>query len=244
MAQTQGPPTVRRGPNAKAHPYPYEIAIRAQTFTVGATFYYAFADAAIGDYFKAVPDYYDRVRSLFLSRGLSADGWEVNWKAFEAYVNTFPNPIIQNALLTAIAHWDAYVSRLAAFVRFARRHVGSPGLAKKEMKALGRVAFLPVPEQLDALSTASGAVFPLEIPSVNSLYEMSLVRNLGVHCEWIVDSTYLAHSRSKQWSPGDLRTVAIAELEEWRVALTDVISATSRSIAAKYATAPDFIPSP
>ena len=119
-------PNIRRGPNASSHPYPFQIAIRAQTFIAGATFYYAVASAGLGEYFSAGPSSYECIKNLFLQRGLSPVAWETNWKSFESYVNTFPDPILQNALILATTHWDAYVSRLANFIAFAR-HSGSVG---------------------------------------------------------------------------------------------------------------------
>jgi hypothetical protein len=242
MSSKAWPPKLPRGPSTKVHPYPLLIALRAETFIVGATFYYAFADAAIGDYFRTVPAFYDRIRAQFLSRGVTPEGWESNWKAFEAYVKSFPSPIMQNALLTAIAHWDAYLSKLAAFIGFARTYVPGPVIPKKHIRALNRVSFLSVPEQIQALSNVSGAVFPIQPSSVSSLHEMSLVRNLGMHNEWFVDATYLAHTKSKGWPLGALRTVAMAELEEWRRSLSDLIAGTSRSVAAMYVSAPGFPP--
>jgi hypothetical protein len=244
MPTRSWPPTLRRGPSSTSHPYPLQIALRAETFIVGATFYYAFADVALGDYFREVPTFYERLRSLFLSKGVTAEGWETNWKAFEAYVNAFPSPIVQNALLTAIAHWDTYVSKLAAFVRFGRTFVPSAPISRRQEKALKRVSFLSVPEQIDTLTQASGITFPIQSAAVASLHEMSLVRNLGMHNEWIVDSTYLAHTSSTRWLLGSLRAVAIAELEEWRRCLSSVIAATSMTIAVKYVSAPDFPPEP
>ena len=235
-------PNIRRGPNASSHPYPFQIAIRAQTFIAGATFYYAVASAGLGEYFSAGPSSYECIKNLFLQRGLSPVAWETNWKSFESYVNTFPDPILQNALILATTHWDAYVSRLANFIAFARSYVTSPTLTPKQEKALIRVHFLPIPQQLPIMQEATHLDFGVPPPSVSLVYEMNLVRNLGLHNEWIVDATYLAHTSATKWSLGQLRTVDVAELESWRAALSDLIIATSKPIAAMYVVAPDFPP--
>ncbi len=42
---------------------------------------------------------------------------------------------------------------------------------------------------------------------------MSLVRNLGLHNRWEVDSPYLAKTDRQGFEPGELRTVDVGELE-------------------------------
>jgi hypothetical protein len=240
MTKQEWPPHLYRGPNSTAHPYPLEIAFRAQIFIVGAIFHDAFLDAAVGQYLHQEGNPYLRIRSLFLEQGLSEQSWEDNWKAFEAYMRAFPNPVFQNALFSMVMHWDWYIAKLGKFVEFSLSHVGGNNLSKKQAGDLQRIGFKNISDQLSILSESTSLGFELDSSQVSNIVEMDLVRNLGMHNQWSVDDYYRQKAMSPDWKVGTLREVNIKDLEIWQEALTSTILITSNIVAKKYVNVPDF----
>lgn len=234
------PPRLFRGPQSTVHPYPLEIGWRAQTFIVGAIFYNAFIDEAVGLYLHENENPEPKMRDKFLTNGISRQTWDENWKAFEAYIKTFPNPTIQNALFGMVMHWDWYIEKLGAFVEFARQHVSSPSLSKTQEKTLQNIGRQSISKQLAILSSATGIEFDGDPTIISNLGEMGLVRNLGMHNQWIVHERYHTESINRNWQVGMLRTVTMKDLEIWQLALTNTILNTSKMIAEKYAGVPDY----
>jgi hypothetical protein len=236
MTKSNWPPHLFRGPQSTAHPYPLEIGLRAQVFLTGAIFNDAFLDAAVGDYFKQVPDFYERVHSLFMTRGLSETAWEENWKAFQAYRSTFPNPIFQNAVFSMVIHWDWYIAKLGGFVEFSLARLGG----KTANKELHRIAFKKIADQVKILSDSTKLVFPLESEVMAQLIEMDLVRNLGMHNHWTTDEYYCKMALRRDWAPGTIRDISITDLETWRDALNTTIHITSTMLAKEYVAVPTY----
>ena len=239
MTKKDWPPRLYRSPQSKAHPYPLEIALHATIFTVGAIFYYAFVDAAVGEYVKDQNSYH-HIRTLFLGRGLTDQAWEENWRAFEAYLKAFPNPVFQNALFGMVMHWDWYIAKIGKFVEFARTHYGDPTLSKKQQSVLNHIAFKSIGDQITILSDSTSLAFDLDSDLISELTEMDLVRNLGMHNQWAVSGYYRQHTASRYKEIGAIRVVDVHELEAWQRAINSVIGATSVSIANKYVNVPDF----
>jgi hypothetical protein len=241
MNSKEWPPRLFRGPQSTAHPYPLEIGFRAQVFTVGAIFYNAFIDEAMEQYLHQTENPYLKIRDQFLSYGVSEQVWDDNWKSFEAYINAFPNPTIQNALFGMVMHWDWYIEKLGVFVEFARYHVDSPSLNKKQEDTLRRIGFQNISNQLAILSSATGLKFDTDPTIIPNLVEMDLVRNLGMHNQWAVTEFYRERAIDPNWQIGMLRTVTMKDLEIWQQSLTDTILNTSKMIAEKYVSAPDYV---
>lgn len=230
------PPHLYSDTQSTAHPYPLELGLRAQVFLTGAIFNDAFLDASVGDYFKLVPDFYERVRSLFMTRGISETVWEDNWKAFEAYRNTFPNPIFQNAVFSMVMHWDWYIAKLGDFVEFSLVKLDR----KIENKELHRIGFKKLSDQLKILGESTKLVFPLESTVIADLIEMDLVRNLGMHNQWTTDKYYCRFALRRDWTPEIIREVSLTDLETWHHALTTTIHVTSTMIAKEYVAVPAY----
>lgn len=241
VMNSEWPPRLVRNSQSKAHPYPLEIGFNAHVFTVGAIFNNAFIDAAMGIFLHQGENPYLKIRDQFLAQGLSVQAWEDNWKAFEAYLNTFSNPTIQNALFALVMHWDCYIGKLGTFVEFARLHVNSPVLTNKQEKILAKIGFQGISKQLSILSDATGITFDTNSIILSNLIEMELVRNLGMHNQWAVTQFYLDRTINSDWQIGKLRVITIDELEAWEKVLLDIIRETSTKIAEKYVAAPDYI---
>jgi hypothetical protein len=237
---SQWPPRLYRQPRSTAHSYPFEIGFRAEVFVTGAIFYSAFIDEAMGQYLQQTENPYLKIRARFIEYGVSEEDWENNWKAFEAYMDAFPKPTIQNALFSMVMHWDWYIAKLGKFVEFAREHVLSPTLSKKQEDNLRRVAFKGMADQVEILCEATGLRFDGDGTIIPQLVEMDLVRNLGMHNQWAVTDYYRERAISPNWKTGMMREVTMNELENWRDALAYEIRTTAKLIAEKYVKAPDY----
>jgi len=234
------PPNLRKGPHSTVHAYPIQIGLSAQVFTVGATFYHAFADAAVGEYLKTAADPYGHIRDMFLANGLSPEAWEENWRAFQAYCSRFPSPVFQNALFAMVSNWDWYITKLGAFLEFARGTIPDPPLTTARRRALSRIGFKNIEEQLVLLEASTSLTFHLSPDSRSDLIEMDRVRNLGMHNQWAVDEYYKTRAQRSSWELGEVRSVDAADLLKWQNALTSTIHITSTLIAAHYLSVPEF----
>jgi len=57
--------------------------------------------------------------------------------------------------------------------------------------------------------------FDIPANQLESLSEMTLVRNLGIHSQWEVDATYLKWSKTQRFKLGQQRVFTPEELNEW-----------------------------
>ena len=207
---------------------------------MGITFYYMFADEAVGQFLRSDPDAYIKVKAGIERHGLSRHAWETGWMSFESYLKAFPNPVLQNALFGMLMHWDWYISKLGKFVQFGRVHVLCPPLGRKEIRQLGAIGRIPLREQFGLLQAATGVSPNLPIATIESLVEMNLVRNLGMHNQWEVDEHYKQRARSGDWLVGSIRAVSWDEIREWQANLSDAVRATAILIAQKFVEAPEY----
>jgi hypothetical protein len=233
-------PEFVRLPSAKAHPYPFKIALQAQRLIQGSVFYASFVDLAVGQYARIVPNAYTGIKSAFIEEGMSESTWEISWECFEEYLHLFPSPVFQYALYSLVIHWDWFISKLGRFVFFARSNDKTPELAIKEENKLNRLGFERTRAQLLVLGNATGLTFNISTQSLELAEEMLLVRNLGMHNEWDVDQFYLDRTKTTNFKLGDQRTFTPTELYDWQSALIDMISKLSTAIAKRYVALPDY----
>jgi hypothetical protein len=232
-------PSVTKAPDAKAHAFPLQIAFQTYEFILGVLFYAMFSDVASGAYVH-LPNGLNQLESKLLQEGLSKKEWDRGWKHLQKYMPIFENTVFQNVLILMRSHWDWYIRQLGGFVRFSRNHISSPTLSNKEQKHLDYVDRKEIREQLTILEGACGITFNLPITVMDSIEEMSLVRNLGLHNRWEVDSFYLSKTSMSGCELGDIRLIKIDELREWASCLSKIIDGTSFPIAIKYVSAPDY----
>ncbi len=164
--------------------------------------------------------------------------FNISWDCFVEYMNEFQHPIFQHSLYSMISHWDWYVSNLGKFVSYAIKHI-SP--EKPENPYLVKLNRKPFREQISILNMTTEISFRFEDAAVESVEEMSLVRNLGMHNEWDVDEDYLKKTNVKNWQVGQKRTFDIIEVNKWHSALLNIVSVTANSLANHYANVPKYI---
>ncbi len=232
-------PEMDRKPNGTAHPYPLQVAFQAQEFLQGTLFYAITADLAAGGFVRQAGGL-EALRNVMASRGLSNTQWESAWGIINKYSPVFQRGVFQNFLIIMRSHWDWYVRKLADFVMFARGHVECPELSDEDKRELGQLGFKKVSQQIDILEEACGVKFGIQAETVNALYEMGLLRNLGLHNRWEVDAFYQSRTQSGKWEVGEVRIIDQREMFTWHGHLIQAIQRTSNTLAAKFAKAPTF----
>lgn len=232
-------PLVIREPNAKAHPFPIQVAFQTYEFILGVLFYATVSDTASGDFIR-MPDGLNRLEVKLLQQGLSKAEWDRGWNLIQKYMPVFENTVFQNVLMLMRSHWDWYIRQVGEFVRFARTHMVDPLLDNKQQKLLDNIDRKELKDQISVLEMACGITFNISSSVMESVGEMSLVRNLGMHNRWEVDDFYLNKTLSAGWEIDDIRLVEINELRNWASSLNKMIDETSFPIAMKYASVPDY----
>ena len=216
-----------------AHPYPFQISFQTLEFLQGALFYAAFADTASGQQVRRLGGI-DEVESAMARSGLDASAINEGWAILGKYKEVFEASVRQSALVSMNSHWDWYVRRLANFIRFSRSYLELPELKKADASQLARADRLPITEQLDILQVSTGIDFGLTETDVIELFEMTLIRNIGLHNRWEIDETYLKKTQKIGLIIGDLRIVEASELQLWHSLLIKVISRSSVELAKEY----------
>jgi len=227
--------------NARAHPFPFQIAFQTQEFIQGAIFYISIADISSGAYVRQ-KDGLKELEADYYSQGKEKGTWEMGWKLLEKYKDVFKITVFQNVLVTINSHWDWYIRNLGNFVIFARNYFEGPLLNKTGKSDLNRIGFLSICHQLVILEKSCGISFGIPNDKLEVLKEMSLVRNLAMHNRWEVDQKYLDKTSYKQhWNIGELRFFDSSELRLWHQSLLEAINKTSISIATKYLNTPTYV---
>lgn len=235
-------PSYSRKPGSPVHPFPYQLSTRALELLQGATFYPAFMDAIAGLYCDNNKNMVEELRLVFIANGMTEEDWEISTKCLTKYMNYLPNPVIQAAVVECLSHWDWYVGKLGRFIEFARKYGPKPIMSGKTEPKLSSISLQSFTDQIHILDEASGNAIRLADSYVKNVFEMVLVCNLGVHCQWEVTAYYLKSTKTIGWSLGDEREVNPGELEAWRTALYIIITDTSSHFAKMYAKVPDFNP--
>ena len=123
--------------DAKAHPFPYQIALQTLEYLQGAVFYFICADEAAGEFIR-LPGSLDRLKAVLLKGGMQEWNWDSGWSYLDKYREIFRNAVFQNVLVVIRSYWDWYITKLAKFIVFAREAKGD-ALSEKDRKRLLRI---------------------------------------------------------------------------------------------------------
>lgn len=221
----------------RAHPFPLQIGYQTLEFLQGTLFYAAFADIATGQQVQR-PGGVDEVEKLMKDSGLGSTVLNQGWNILQKYKAVFEGSISQAGLIAMNSHWDWYVRRLSAFIRFSRSHLGLSPLSKDKESKLARADFLPMADQLCIIQESTDVDLLLSENNMAELSEMTLVRNIGLHNRWEVDEIYLRKTRKSGLFVGDIRFITPGELQHWHSLLIKVINRSSAELAKGYSGVP------
>jgi hypothetical protein len=226
-------------PGAKAHPFPFQIAIQTFEFIQGMLLYAAITDVATGNYIRD-HDGLERLKNFFLSNGLKQDEWDSSWKYIGKYPLIFNSTVFQNVLVQMRSHWDWYIRQLVDFVKFSHNYFTEFPLTDKQIKILSSLGRKEIKDQIFLLQEICAVDFEISEDSIVVIVEMAQVRNLGLHNRWEVDQYYLDKTQTSGWEVKDIRAITVEELQEWSSAFREMINKSSEKIAIKYYKVPDF----
>jgi len=228
-------PPITSTPDAKAHGFPIQIAFQTQEFIQGAMFYYSFQNIASGEFVRSNPGVIDR---KMIEQGFNKPALDQAWKILEKYFDVFRTTVFQNVLVSFCSHWDWHSRKLSEFI--ATHHAVAVGqiLTERQLKEIRRIDRYAIPQQLAMIEQICNMQIGLSIDQRALLREMSLVRNLGLHNRWEVDSYYLEKSSCKKYQVNHLREFDVDELRTWHQALLNTVQLTGLEIAIKFKNAP------
>lgn len=230
-------PSVTSADPRRAHPFPLQIGYQTLEFLQGTLFYAAFADIAAGQQVQR-PGGVDEVEKLMKDSGLESTTLDQGWNILQRYKTVFEGYRYQAGLIAMNSHWDWYIRRLAAFIRFSRSHLSLPPLSKDKESNLARADFLPMADQLCIIQVSTNVDLLLSDSDTAELSEMTLVRNIGLHNRWEIDEVYLRKTSRSGLSVGNLRFVTPDELQCWHSLLIKVINRSSAELAKVYCDVP------
>jgi len=219
--------------DAKAHPFPIQIAFQTQEFMQAAIFYAMFSDIAAGKFVRQT-DGLTRVKDKLIAEGMTNQLWEDGWKYLEKYQEYFSQAIFREVLISLRSYWDWYIRKLGRFVNVNRSLVTEKPLSKNMEDKITKIGFKEINEQIELLQKSCAISITIDATTSDLLYEMSLVRNLGLHNRWEVDAYYLAKTQSTGWSLNEVRNFNVTELQMWHSALVETINQTSIPVSIKF----------
>ncbi len=205
----------------------------------GALFYIAFINEATSAYMQ-MPGAMQEMRSVFSRYGYTDETWETSWLCLEEYFAAFSDPASRHAMFAIKSHWDWYVTHLGRFIRFGNQAVGDPPLSPALDEDLDMIGFKSIAKQIDILHKTTRLDFEIPRNQIDSLSEMTLVRNLGIHSQWEVDATYLRWSKVTRFKLGEQRVFTPQELNDWYRILVTLIDKISSMVSRKYPQVPEY----
>jgi hypothetical protein len=232
-------PSVSKSSDSSAHAFPFQVGLQAQEFIQGTMYYVAFQDIAAGEFVR-LHDGTGQVEALMLVHGLNKDASDQAWKILGKYLDVFKSSALQNVLISFCSHWDWYIRKISDFIQNTYFEVFHTALSNSDIKQLERADHLSLPDQIHLIERLCKIDLETTELELNTLREMSLVRNIGLHNRWEIDSKYLSKSITKDFQLGHLRKIEISELTIWHSLLINIINKSSIAIAKKFNGARDF----
>jgi len=241
MAERIPLPKVVMRKDAKAHPFPCQIALHTRELMQGAVFWFICADEAAGEFIR-LPNGLNMLKANLLKASMKEEEWECGWNCLNKYKNLFQNVVFQNVLIVIRSYWDWYITKLVEFIIFTRENTDNTLMAKN-LKKLRRITHKEILEQISIVEQVCKLEFQVSEETKQRIKEMSLVRNLGLHNRWEVDQYYLDKTLEyKRWQTGDIRTFDSHELKLWHGSLINLISKTCKPVAIQNASAKAYPP--
>ena len=233
-------PDMARGEDSKIHPFPFQIAVQTLEFMQGALFHALFVDVASGAYVR-LPDGMSNLERILMEKLDSSKTYDEAWGILGKYQAVFEKIPFQSVLIAMNSHWDWYARKLINFISFARQNLSHAALEKYEEKRLQRFSSLPIGEQLEVIQIAAGIKFALAAEEIAELQEMNLVRNLGLHNRWEIDSRYLQRTIRSGYQIGELRIIEVGELNKWHQLFIKAVQTTGIEVALAFVNASDYL---
>lgn len=223
----------------KAHPFPLQIGFQTLELMQASIFHAMVMDEAAGQRVRQT-DGVQGIDQALLNAGLEKALLDDGWKYLGKYKGLFERFVTQSVLIALRSQWDWYIRNLGSFILVSKRSEAHDALPRAEEKDLERIGFKDILSQLAILDKCADINVEVSGSVEAAVYEMSLVRNLGLHNRWEVDDHYINNTRAPSWQRGEIRVFDIPELEGWHRALVRLVNDTWSPVAVRFKDAPDY----
>ena len=227
--------------NRQAHPYPFHIAIKAGELIQGSLFYTIFSTRAASEYSK-LDGSMEKMKDVFLQGSISDENYENSWLCLEKHSDIFRVGLLQSVLITMNSHWDWYIRSLCDFIRFSRVFIAEPALDNKLEKDFRRIGYSSISQQLGILQAVTTITFNLNVHDIKNIIMLSLIRNLGIHNGWQVDSRYIEKTGNTNLKVSDTLRVSVPEMQLYHESFYNILLETCSKVSMKYANVPNYKP--
>lgn len=233
-------PTATQTTNERnAHPFPLQIGFQTLELMQASIFHAMVMDEAAGQRVRQ-PNGVQGIDQALLNAGLEKALLDDGWKYLGKYKGLFEGFITQSVLIALRSQWDWYIRNLGNFILISKRSEVHGALSRAEEKDLERIGFKDILSQLAILEKYADLNIEVTDSIEAAVYEMSLVRNLGLHNRWEVDDHYIDSTKARSWKKGEIRVFDITELEEWHRALVRLVNETWSPVAVRFKDSPDY----
>lgn len=165
--------------------------------------------------------------------GLEKSILDRGWKLVSKYKPYFEEVVFRNVLIALRSHWDWFIGHNGKFISYALESEGKE-LSKNKVRTLNRIGFQTIEKQTEILERICNIQLELAPQDMAEIQELSLVRNLGLHNRWEVDTYYLDRSAIAGWGKGHVRTFNPEELQRWHRALIRLVNEASLKVAVRF----------
>ena len=221
-----------------AHSYPFQIGYQTLELMQASVFHATLFDEAAGQRVRQ-KNGVSEINGALQQMGLEPSIVDRGWKLLATYKPYFQDAVFRNVLISLRSHWDWFIGHNGLFILHGLASE-SQGRSNNKVRKLKRIGFERIENQAKILETLCGIQLELGPKDIAELKELSLVRNLGLHNRWEIDSHYLEHSTTTDWEIGHIRTFDSKELRSWHKALIALVDQASTKIAVRFVNAPKF----
>lgn len=226
--------TVKEKHSRKGHPYPFKIGFRAMERLQAALFHTILQDVAAGIQVRR-PGGLNEISKNLRNDGLPKTHEDEAWEYIKKYKDEVIEIPYQNVVLQMFATWDWYAGQMKDFVSHGLHELGEfPQLSGPLKKSWKNFSRKPIELQLPVLPNVAGVSIDIVDSTKNSLKELRLARNLGIHNLWTVDEKYQRLTATGPWEIGELRKLPVPELLKWQAAINDVITKISVAMSKRF----------
>lgn len=226
-------PMYKRANNESVHPFPINLEMTTRRKVQGILMYFTIVENASHLFFQPDnPNAYNLLIERLNQIGVSTKTFDSSWQDFVIYLESKPSTTIQQAIFNLEFAWDRFISENQHFM-IRGNEILNIILPDKENRILKRLDKYSQREIIDFINKNIGVTNITEREIV-SITELCLLRNLGVHKDWVIDKDYSGKTITQNKAIGELREVSFSEFQIYFSDWMSIIGKISRPIAVFY----------
>jgi hypothetical protein len=226
-------PMYIRASSGSVHPFPINLEMTTRRKVQGIFMYFTIVDNASHLFFK--PDNPNAL-NLLIERlnqiGVSTKTFDSSWQDFVIYMESKPSTTVQQAIFNIEFAWDRFISEIKHFM-IRGNEILNITLPDKEKRILKRLDKYSQREIIDYINK-NIEVTNITEREIVSITELCLLRNLGVHKDWVIDNDYSKKTTTQYKKIGELRDVDFSEFQIYFSDWMNILGKISRPISEFY----------